>query len=340
MTSRPPTPVRCRRCGGDVYPTAQHCPHCGGPGPGPGSAWLRRSRWVANAAMVVVLGAIGLTFALGYVASWIGGDAEGVAYFFGMLVGMPAFLLLVPVLLVVAGLDYAGNRAYRGESIAASWDVRLDGEDHVVSLPATRISSPDHAWVDGVRIPIVWTPTGAGYARAMLDGGTLSGTLSTGIDRREVAATVGLFALLLVATGTTTAGGPGPAIPSRSRVRPSRPSRSVTGNAGPRRGNWPAVPAGGLTVEPAGGWRGSPEVSQRRRTPREGGTRAQDRCGTRSSGFGDRVLRPGPIQADCHVWQPQIAMKRSEGERWGSPELRPAGPHPREEVAVQLSGGR
>ena len=79
VTSRPPTRVRCRRCGGDVYPTAQHCPHCGGPGPGPGSAWLRRSRWVANAAMVVVLGAIGMTFALGYVASWIGGDAEGVA---------------------------------------------------------------------------------------------------------------------------------------------------------------------------------------------------------------------------------------------------------------------
>ena len=156
--------------------------------------------------MVVVLGAIGLTFALGYVASWIGGDAEGVAYFFGMLVGLPAFLLLVPVLLAVAGLDYAGNRAYRGESIAASWDVRLDGEDHVVSLPATRISAPDHAWVDGVRIPLAWTPTGAGYARAMLDGGTLSGTLSTGFDRREVAATVGLGAASVLLGGGAVVG--------------------------------------------------------------------------------------------------------------------------------------
>lgn len=159
--------------------------------------------------MVVVLGAIGLTYALAFVASWIGGDAEGVAEVFAMLVGLPAFLLLVPVLLVVAGLDYAGNRAYRGESIAASWDVRLDGEDHVVSLPATRVSSPDHAWVDGVRLPLVWTEDGVSTARAMLDGGTLSGTLSRGYDAREVAATVGLFALLLVVTGTMTAGGPG-----------------------------------------------------------------------------------------------------------------------------------
>ena len=156
--------------------------------------------------MVVVFGAIGLTFALAFVASWIGGDAEGVAGIFAMLVGMPAFLLLVPVLLAVAGLDYAGNRAYRGESIAASWDVRLDGEDHVVSLPATRISSPDHAWVDGVRIPLAWTPTGVGNARAALDGGTFGGTLSTGFDRREVAATVGLGAASVLLGGGTVAG--------------------------------------------------------------------------------------------------------------------------------------
>lgn len=201
MTSRPPTRVRCRRCGGYVYQAAQHCPHCGGPGPEPGSAWLRRSRWVAIAAMVVVVGAIGMTFALGYVASWIGGDAEGVAEIFAMLVGLPAFLLLVPVLLAVAGLDYAANRAYRGESIAASWDVHLDGEDHVVSLPATRISPPDHAWVDGVRVPLAWTPTGVSTAHAALDGGTFGGTLSTGFDRREAAATVGLGAASVLLGG-------------------------------------------------------------------------------------------------------------------------------------------
>ena len=156
--------------------------------------------------MVVVLGAIGLSLALAYVASWIGGDAEGVAYVFMMLVGLPAFLLVVPVLLVVAGLDYAGNRAYRRESIAASWDVRLDGEDHVVSLPATRVSSPDHAWVDGVRIPLAWTEDGVWSARAALDGGTFGGTLSKGFAKREVAATVGLGAASVLLGGGTVAG--------------------------------------------------------------------------------------------------------------------------------------
>lgn len=208
MTSRPPTRFRCRRCGGNVYPASTHCPHCGGPGPGPGSAWLRRSRWVAIVAMVAIFGAIGLSFALAFVASWIGGDAEGVAYVFGMLVGMPAFLLLVPVLLVVAGLDYAGSRAYRGKPIVASWDVRLDGEDHVVSLPASRSSSPDHAWVDGARVSLAWTPTGVSSARAVLKDGTLSGTLSLGFDEREVAATLGLFAVTAV-LGAPAGGGPG-----------------------------------------------------------------------------------------------------------------------------------
>lgn len=85
--------------------------------------------------------------------------------------------------------------------IAASWDVHLDGEDHVVSLPATRISSPDHAWVDGVRVPLAWTPTGVSTARAALDGGTFGGTLSTGFDRREAAATVGLGAASVLLGG-------------------------------------------------------------------------------------------------------------------------------------------
>jgi hypothetical protein len=159
--------------------------------------------------MVVVLGAIGLTFALGYVASWIGGDAEGVAYFFGMLVGLPAFLLLVPVLLVVAGLDYASSRRYRGKSIAASWDVLLDDEDHVVSLPASRISAPDHAWVDGARISLAWTPTGTWSARAALDCGTFSGTLSQRFDKREASAILGLSALTLVLGLGAGGGGPG-----------------------------------------------------------------------------------------------------------------------------------
>ena len=208
MPSTPPPSCLCRRCGGGIDPAARRCPHCGGPGPEPGSVWLRRSRWVAIVAMGVVAGAIGLSLALAFVASWIGGDAEGVASVVGMLIGMPAFLLLVPVLIVVAVLEYAGNRAYRGKPIAASWDVRLDGEDHVVSLPASRISSPDHAWVDGARIPLAWTPTGVWSARAVLDRGTLSGTLSKAFNERGVGATLGFFALSAV-LGAPTGGGPG-----------------------------------------------------------------------------------------------------------------------------------
>ena len=268
MTSRPPT----RSAADGAAATSTRPPSTARtaavPGPKPGSAWLRRFTWVAIGAMVVVLGAIGLSFALAFVASWIGGDAEGAAYVVGMLIGMPAFLLLVPVLLVVAGLDYASSRTYRGKSIAASWDVRLDGEDHVVSLPASRISAPDHVWVDGARIPLAWTPTGTWSARAALDGGTFSGTLSQRFDKREASAILGLAALTLVLGRVQGVAGLGPAIPSRSRVRPSRPSRSVTGNAGPRRGNWPAVPAGGLAVAWAGSWCGSSSHSQRPGTRR------------------------------------------------------------------------
>ena len=169
--------------------------------------WLRGSRRVAKVAVGLVLGAIGLSIAVAFVASWIGGDAEGVAYVVGMLVGVPAFLLLVPVLIMAAGLDYAGRRAYRGKAIAASWDVRLDGETHVVSLPAPPGSAPDHAWIDGVRVPLEWTPTSAPPARAELDVGTFSGTLSVGTDASEVAAVVGL-GILSAALGAPIGGRP------------------------------------------------------------------------------------------------------------------------------------
>jgi hypothetical protein len=124
-----------------------------------------------------------------------------------MLVFMPGLLLLVPVLIVAAGVEYSVNRAYRGKPIVASWDVSLDGESHVVSLPASRISAPDHAWVDGARVPLAWTPTGGWTTRAALDGGTFSGTLSKGTDRRETAASIGIFAASAV-LGVPTAGGP------------------------------------------------------------------------------------------------------------------------------------
>ena len=209
VTSRPPTRFRCRRCGGNVYRAARTARTAAVPGPHQGrhgsvvrDGW-RLSPWGSS------LGAIGLSFALAFVASWIGGDAEEAGVYLGMLIGMPAFLLLVPVLLVVAALEYAGNRAYRGKSIVASWDVRLDGEDHVVSLPASRSSSPDHAWVDGARIPLSWTPTDVWSARAVLDGGTLSGTLSMGFDKREVTAIVGFFAFSAVLGVAGAGGGPG-----------------------------------------------------------------------------------------------------------------------------------
>jgi hypothetical protein len=180
MTSTPPPSCLCRRCGSKVDPAALHCPHCDGPGPGPGSAWLRRSRRVTIVAMGVVLGALGLSITLLLVASWIGGDdAESAAYVVAMVVTGPAFLLMVPLLLVVAALEYAGNRAYRGSPIVASWDVHLDGQVHVVSVPAS-LSSPEQVWVDGARIPLAWTPTGEWSARAALVCGNLNGMISRG----------------------------------------------------------------------------------------------------------------------------------------------------------------
>jgi hypothetical protein len=178
VTSTPRTRSRCRRCGGSVDPVARQCPHC--KGPGPRVVWPRRSRRVMWVTIGTVCGAIGLSFALPIVASWIGIDAEEAGYFLGMLVGLPAFLLLLPVLILAVVVDLAGRRAYPGMPIVASWDVRLAGEVHVVSLPEWDPSWPDYAWVDGALIPLVWTPTGEWTARAALDGGTFNGTLSVG----------------------------------------------------------------------------------------------------------------------------------------------------------------
>ena len=194
MPSTPPPSCLCRRCGGRVDPAARRCSHCNGPGPR--VVWPDRSLRVMWVAVGTVLGAIGLAFALPYVASWIFGDAEGWSYV-GILIGLPAFLLLVPVLILAAVVDYAGRRAYPGKPIVASWDVRVDGEDHVVSLPASSVSSPTtYAWVDGARIPLKWTPTSFTTTRAALDGGTFSGTLSMGYEAREMA----LLPLVIVAT--------------------------------------------------------------------------------------------------------------------------------------------
>jgi hypothetical protein len=164
-------------------------------------------RVATRVAVGAVVGAIGLSFALALVSSWIGGEALEAAYVVGMLIGMPAFLLLIPVLIVAAGVERSVNRAHRGTPIAASWDILLDGEVHVVSLPASRIAAPDHAWVDGVRIPLEWAPTGAWTAGAMLDGGTFSGTLRKGYDPGEVAATVG-FSAASAALGASVASVP------------------------------------------------------------------------------------------------------------------------------------
>ena len=151
---------------------------------------------------------IGLSIALVGLGGLIGGGAGEVALLVVALVTMPAFLLLIPVLIVVAGLEFAGSRAYRGKPIVASWDVVFDGEVHAVSLPASRISSPDHIWVDGARIPLAWINDGVWTARAALDCGTFSGTLRKGYDAGEVAATAG-FSILSAVLGAGVLGGPG-----------------------------------------------------------------------------------------------------------------------------------
>jgi len=149
--------------------------------------------WVA---IGTVVGAIGLSFALAFLASWTGGEAFGAAYVVGMLIGLPAFLLLLPVLILAVVVDCAGRRTYPAKPIVASWDVRLNCEGHVVSLPASRISSPDFVWVDGARIPLSWTSTGATTARATLDGGSFKGTLGVGYDARELAALLAMSAVV------------------------------------------------------------------------------------------------------------------------------------------------
>ncbi len=56
-------------------------------------------------------------------------------------------------------------------------------------------------------IPLAWTATGVSTARAALDGGTFSGTLSVGTDASEVAAVVGL-GILSAALGAPIGGRP------------------------------------------------------------------------------------------------------------------------------------
>jgi hypothetical protein len=154
--------------------------------------------WVA---IWILGGAIGLSLALPFLGGFLGGDAAEAGFYVGVLIGLPAFLLLLPVLVLAVVVDRAGRHAYPGKPIVATWDVRLSGEDHVVSLPATRISAPDHAWVDGTKIPLAWTPTGVSTARATLDGDTFSGTLSRGYDASEIAASGAFLAVSAVLGG-------------------------------------------------------------------------------------------------------------------------------------------
>jgi hypothetical protein len=153
---------------------------------------VRRSRQAANVALGLVLGAIALSFVLAFMAGVVGGDAEGLANLAGFLVFLPAFLLLVPVALVAVVVDYAGRRAYPARPIAASWNVLVDGEVHIVSLPSSRSGAPRQVWVDGVSTPLAWVPNGITGSRAKLDAGTFSGTLVAGTDPNEVAAEIGI----------------------------------------------------------------------------------------------------------------------------------------------------
>jgi hypothetical protein len=205
VTAAPPAPLRCRRCGGFVAPEARRCPHC--EGPGPGVAWVRRSRQIMRIALGVVVGAIALVLALPVVIGWLGGDGDGVAYVAGMLIGVPAVLLLVPVAFVAAAVDLGGHRAYPAKPIAASWDVTADGDVHVVSLPASRISAPDHAWVDGARTALEWMPRGSTPALALLDGGTFTGILRVEVDASDAAVQIGV-GILSAILGAGVGGGP------------------------------------------------------------------------------------------------------------------------------------
>jgi hypothetical protein len=130
-------------------------------------------------AMWTAPGAIGLSIAFRFLSAVIDGDSAETGYHVVMLIGIPAFPLLLPVLILAAVVDRAGRRTYPRRPIVASWDVHLDGAVHVVSVPDP-VSSPDHVCIDGARIPLVWMPTGEWSARAAPDGGTWWGTLSRG----------------------------------------------------------------------------------------------------------------------------------------------------------------
>lgn len=170
--------------------------------------WPRRAQRAIWAAILVVGVAIGLSFALPFLGGLVGGDAVEAGFYVGVAIGMPAFLLLLPVLALAVVLDVAVRRIYPAKPIVASWDVRLDGGVHVVSIPASGVSPPDHAWVDGARVPLAWTQTGAGSGRAVLDAGVLSGTLTVGFETRDVVASLGILAVTGI-LGAPVGSGPG-----------------------------------------------------------------------------------------------------------------------------------
>ncbi len=153
-------------------------------------------------AIFAVFGAIGLSLALAFVGSWIGGDAAEAGFYAGLLIGMPALLLLLPVLIVAVVVDYAGRRAYPAEEIVASWDVRIDGGVHTVSLPGSA-SKPDRVWVDGALLPVAWAPDGEWGAHGAFNARTFNGRLALGYSRLEVIGDIGVAAL-----------GGGPVIPT------------------------------------------------------------------------------------------------------------------------------
>lgn len=238
---------RCRHCGGRVDPAVSRCPCCGGVGPR--VRWTRR---LARAMSVVT----GIPFAL--MAIGIGGYAfavllsmvrpdlvdlgEGLGLIFGFLFFTPGFFLLVPAGLFAVLVKFLIRHAYPTERLSLAWDYRDGTGLHAMGLPQSGSGTPDHAWLDGHRLPLTWMPGEAGRTEASLRLAGSEGDLEMQVDVGKTALLVGAWVVMAVLLRDAS-GGINPVMARYQLVVPGATVEEVEVKDGERRSGSSALAA-------------------------------------------------------------------------------------------------
>lgn len=242
-----PGEFRCRHCGGRVDPSISRCPFCGGVGPR--VRWTRRlgRAMTVVTAIPFVFMAIGIGgYAFAVLLAMVRPDlvdlGEGLGLVFGFLFFTPGFFLLVPAGLFGVLVKFLIRRAYPTERLSLAWDYRDATGLHAMGLPESGTGTPDHAWLDGRRLPLTWMPGEAGSTEASVRLAGSEVDLEMQVDVGKTALLVGAWVVMAVLLRDASAG-IDPVVTRYQLVVPGATVEEVTVRDGERRSGSSALAA-------------------------------------------------------------------------------------------------